>query len=173
MLGTGRVNAYKAVRDGFGGIVTFDSDFYTCDDIVGIEVLDLDLVGEAELQITITTDGDDCETVTLVEDTNKPWLFTGTIRTSSEAVIAEDGTLQLSHGQIITATYYDAKDGSGNPAAATVTATADCESPQIFNVQLDVPGPEPTVTFQTDEPATARVLCGLACGEPYIIEATS
>ncbi len=173
MLGQGRVNAYKAVRDGFEGIITFDSDFYSCDDIVSIEVLDFDLIAETTQPITITTDGGDLETVTVVEDTNKPWLFTGTICTSSEAVIAEDGILQLSHGQIITATYVDGEDGSGNPAEATVTATADCEGPEIFNVQVDVPGPEPAVTFQTNEPATARLLYGLACGDVNFIEASS
>jgi hypothetical protein len=36
-----------------------------------------------------------------------------------------------------------------------------------------VPGPEPTVIFQTNEPTTARVFCGLTCGEPNIIEANS
>jgi len=173
MLGAGRVNAHKAVRDGFGGIVTFDSNFYSCETKVGVEVLDLDLVEEATVQITVTTDGDDCETVTLLEDANKPWLFTGTICTSSEDIWAADGVLQLSHGQILTATYYDAKDGSGGPTTATVIATADCEYPQILNVQIDVPGPEPTVTFQTDEPTTARVLCGGRCGGHYIIEASS
>ncbi len=173
MLGAGRVNAYKAVRDGFQGIVTFDSDFYSCDDIVSIEVFDFDLIGQGTHPITLTTDAGDLETVTVFEDTNKPWLFTGTIRTSSDAVIAEDGILQLSHGQIITATYSDGDDGTGNPAATTATATADCVSPEIVNVQIDVPGPEPEVTFQTNEPTTARVLCGLTCGGPYIIEATS
>ena len=173
MLGTGRVNAYKAVRDGFEGIVTLDSDFYSCDDTVGIEVFDFDLIGQGTQPITVTTDAGDLETVTVVEDTNKSWLFAGTIRTSSDAVIAEDGTLQLSQGQIITAMYLDGEDGSGNPAAMAATATADCESPEIFNVQIDVPGPEPEVTFQTNEPTTARLLAGLTCGGPYIIEATS
>ncbi|NIV01659.1 MAG: S8 family serine peptidase [Phycisphaerae bacterium] len=173
MLGAGRVNAYKAVRDGFEGIVTFDSDFYSCDDIVSIEVFDFDLIGQGIQPITLTTDAGDLETANVVEDTNKPWLFAGTIHTSSDAVIAEDGVLQLSHGQIITATYFDSDDGSGNPAVATATATADCVSPEIFNVQIDVPGPEPEVTFQTNEPTTARVLAGFTCGGPYIIEATS
>jgi subtilisin family serine protease len=55
MLGTGRVNAYKAVRDGFEGIVTFDSDFYSCDDTVGIEVFDFDLIGQGTQPIIVTT----------------------------------------------------------------------------------------------------------------------
>ncbi|MHC4735386.1 MAG: choice-of-anchor Q domain-containing protein, partial [Planctomycetota bacterium] len=172
-LGTGRVNAYKAVRDGFEGIVTFDRESYSCDDIVSIEVLDFDLIGNGTQPIAVTTDGGDLETVTVGPKINQPWLFAGIILTSSEAVIAEDGTLQLSHGQIITATYVDGDDGSGNPAEVTVTTTADCEGPEIFNVQVDVPGPEPTVTFQTNEPATVRLLAGLACEDVNFIEASS
>ena len=173
LLGAGRANAYKAVRDGYEGIITFDSNLYSCNDTVWIEVFDFDLIAETTQPITITTDGGDSETVTLASDPNTPWLFTGTILTSPDAVTIEDGTLQLSHGNLITATYLDGDDGTGNPAAATVTATADCEGPQIFNVQVDVPGPEPTVIFQTNEPTTARVFCGLTCGQPYIIGANS
>jgi subtilisin family serine protease len=172
-LGTGRINAYKAVRDGFEGIVAFDREFYSCNDIVSIEVLDFDLIGIPTLPITVTTDGGDSETVTVGAQINEPWLLAGTIHTSSESVIAEDGTLQLSHGQIITVTYVDGDDGSGNPAEATVTTTADCEGPEIFNVQVDALGPEPTVTFETNEPATVRVLAGLACGDVNFIEASS
>jgi subtilisin family serine protease len=173
LLGAGRANTYKAVRDGFEGIIMFDNNLYSCDDTAWIEVFDLDLITETTQPITITTEGGDLETVTLVSDPNTPWLFTGSISTSSDAIITEDGTLQLSHGKLITATYLDGDDGTGNPTATTVTATADCEGPQIFNVQVDVPGPEPIVTFQTNEQTTARVFCGLTCGQPYIIEAQS
>jgi len=173
LLGAGRANAYKAARDGFEGIITFDRNSYSCGDIAWIEVLDFDLIAETTQTIIITTESGDCETVTLASDLNAPWIFTGTIYTSSDTIITEDGTLQLSHGNLITATYLDGDNGTGNPSAATVTATADCEGPQIFNVQVDVPGPEPTVIFQTNEPTTARVSCGLTCGQPYIIEANS
>jgi predicted outer membrane repeat protein len=40
----------------------------------------------------------------------------------------------------------------------------------ISNVQIDPVGPEPTVTFETDEPTTAHILCGTGCGDPYIID---
>ena len=173
LLGVGRANAYKAVRDGFEGVITLDRNLYSCDDTLWIEVFDFDLIAETAQPTTITTDGGDCETVILVSDPNTPWLFTGTIPTSSDAVITEDGTLQLSHDKLITATYLDGDDGTGNFASVTAVATADCEGPQIFNVHVDVPGPEPTVIFQTNEPTTVRVFCGLACGQPYIIEANS
>ena len=170
MLGTGRANAHKAVRDGFEGIVTFVADFYSCNDVVGIEVFDFDLIGEEPQQITLTTNSGDSETVIIVEDSNKPWLFTGTILTSSDAVIIGDGTLQISDGQIISVEYEDDNNGTGTPATAVDTAQADCVFPEIFDVQIAPTGPEPTVTFQTSEPTTARVLCSLACGEPYVIE---
>jgi predicted outer membrane repeat protein len=173
LLGAGRVNAYKAVRDEFEGIITFDSNSYSCDDVVGIEVIDFDLSDQTTLPIIAMTDGGDLEIVNVAKDPNYPWFFAGTINTSSEAVTIQDGTLQLMHGQIITARYYDTYEISSQTAETTATATADCEGPQIFNVQVEVPGPEPTVIFQTNEPATARVLYSLACGDVNVIEANS
>jgi len=173
LLGAGRANAYKAVREGFEGIVTLDSNSYSCNDTIWIEVFDFDLITVTTQPITITTDGGDFETIILESDPNTPRLFTGTITTSSDAVTTEDGTLQLSHNKLITATYLDGDDGTGNPTAITAVAKADCEGPQIINVNVDVPGPEPTVIFQTNEPTAVRVFCSLACGESYIIEANS
>jgi parallel beta-helix repeat protein len=106
----------------------------------------------------------------LAETTIAVGIFTGTILTAPGDATIEDGTLQVSHSEIITATYLDSDDGSGNPATASDAAIADCEPPAISNVQMEVPGPEPTVSFETDEPTTARVLCGLTCGGPYTIE---
>lgn len=172
LLGTGRLNAFKAVRDGFEGLVNLDRDFYPCDNIVSIEVLDLDLTGAGTQQVTVTSDGGDEETVTLVQDVDSPWVFTGTIYASTGSGAIEDGTLQVSHGQTITATYYDANDGSGSGAVVEATATIDCEAPLIFNVEvIDITSIAATVRFETNEPAKVFVSCGLICGGPYTITA--
>ena len=169
-LGSGRVNAYKAVRDGFEGVVTFDSDFYSCDDIVSIEVLDFDLVGEGSQQVTVITGGGDSETVTLIEDANEPWVFAGTISTDSGNPNIQDGIVQISHGEIIAAIYIDADDGTGNWAIAIDTTDADCEGPLIFDVQVDnITSSGAVVTFETDELATGYIRCGQVCGGPYTI----
>jgi hypothetical protein len=137
---------------------------------VSISLADSDLDGEGSYAVSLTTSGGDSETVVLSEIVSAIGIFTGTIPTAPDGVIIEDGTLELSHGDIITATYLDSDDGSGNPATATDTAVADYVGPVISNVWVDVPGQEPTVSFETDELATARVVCGLVCGEPYTIE---
>jgi len=168
-MGRGRVNAFKALRYGFEGVITLNREFYLCDDIVRIELLDLDLIGEGTQQVIVSTDGGDAETVLLRERSSSLGTFRGTISTSSGAPAAEDGTVQVSHGQIITAIYYDVNDSVGDPAVAMDTAGVDCRPPVILNVRLGVPGREPRVTVETDEPTTARVLCGLACGGPYAI----
>ncbi len=170
LLGSGRVNAYKAVRDGFEGVVTFDSDFYSCDDIVSIEVLDFDLAGEGPQQVTVITSGGDSETVTLSEDSNKGWVFAGIISTDSGNPNIEDGIVQISHGEIINTIYIDADDGTGNQAIAIDTTDADCEGPLIFNIQVDnITSSGAVVTFETDEPATGYIRCGQVCGGPYTI----
>ncbi len=163
-----RVNAYKAIRKNFDGIVTFDRDLYLCNDIVNIEVSDFDLINETSQQIIITTDAGDEETIITVQDTSMPWLFTGTINTSTAPIISEDGLLQVSHDQVLTATYNDDNDGSGGPAIAEGVATIDCQGPVIFNVEVfDIVSSGAKVRFETDEPTTASAHGGLVCGGTY------
>ncbi len=171
-LSDGRLNLFNAMLAAVPsrGYISLEHDVYSCSSVVSILLLDCDLEGQGSQEVTLTTDSGDSETVLLTEGTPAIGVFTRTIPTGSGAPNIEDGTLQLFHGEIITATYQDEDDGTGNPATVTDTALADCESPEIFNVQIDVPGPEPTVTFRTNEPTKTRVLCGLACGGPYIIE---
>jgi predicted outer membrane repeat protein len=170
---SGRLNLYNAlwVIVGFyTGSVYLSSDVYSCSDTVHVLLSDLNLAGNAAQQITVSTTGGDSETLVLVS-TDPAWgIFSGTISTESADPNLEDGTLQLSHGETITATYEDEDDGTGNPITITDTATADCEPPVIFNVQIDVPGPDPRVTFETNEPTLASVLCGPVCGGPYQLE---
>ena len=171
-LSDGRLNLLNALLAAVPsrGYISLEHDVYSCSSVVSILLLDCDLKEQGSQEVTLTAGGGDSETVLLTEGAPAIGVFTGTIPTGSGAPNIENGTLQLLHSEIITATYQDQDDGTGNPATATDTALADCESPEIFNVQIDVPGPEPTVTFKTNEPATTRVRCGLACGGPYIIE---
>jgi len=152
------------------GYISLEHDVYSCSSVISILLLDCDIMEQGSQEVTLTMGGSDSETVLLTEEAPAVGVFTGTIPTGSGAPNIEDGVLQLFHGEVITVTYQDQDDGMGNPATATDTALADCESPEIFNVQIDVRGPEPTVTFETDEPTTTRMRCGLACGGPYIIE---
>jgi len=172
---SGRLNLYRAilaVADFYAGKISFDSDIYSCSDTIELFLSDLSLAGNVAQDVNVITSGGDLETVTLTEVNSPSGTFTGTISTDSGDPIIQDGTLQLAHRQFIVATYQDKDDGTGNPATATDTARTDCRAPVVFNVQIDVPGPEPTVTFDTNEPTTASVLVALACGQPHIIERT-
>ncbi|MHC4675157.1 MAG: S8 family serine peptidase [Planctomycetota bacterium] len=168
---SGRLNTHQAMLQIIApqGRIELDSEAYSCSALIEIDLFDSDLQGQGIQQVTVETDGGDLETMLLTEIA-VPGVFTGAISIASGIPDIEDGIIQAAHEQIITATYLDDDDGTGNPATATDTAVADCEGPVIFSVQIGVPGAEPAVSFETDEPAVVRVLCGLACGGPYIIE---
>jgi hypothetical protein len=168
---SGRLNVARTAMQIFSpeGRILLDKDFYPSSALIGITLLDIDLKGNATHQVTIDSDGGDFETV-LLSETSTLGIFSGTISIGLDAPNIEDGILQLSHGQIVTATYQDADDGTGSPAVVTDTATADFEGPIISNVRIGLPGRQPKIYFDTDEPTTARVLYDLACGGPYSFE---
>ncbi|MHC4721149.1 MAG: S8 family serine peptidase [Planctomycetota bacterium] len=168
---SGRLNLNQAIRQILapGGKVYLDADAYTCSGTIIISLFDSDLAGNITQQVTISTDGGDLETLLLLEASSGIGVFDGTVSVDSDAPEIGDGMLQISHGQIITVTYDDADDGTGTPATATDTALIDCQAPIIFDVQIGYPGRQPTITVETDEPTTVHLMCGLACGGPYII----
>ncbi|MHC4737615.1 MAG: S8 family serine peptidase [Planctomycetota bacterium] len=170
---SGRLNMYAAMlrMRGSQGTVWIDDDAYSCSALMKIKLFDTDLESYGSQQITVTTDGGDYETVLLTESDSTLGIFAGGILLESGPPNTEDAILQVSHGQVITATYNDDDDGTGNTATVTDTAQVDCEPPVIFNVDIDAPGPEPTVTFQTDEPSTARLLYATVCSaNDYTVE---
>jgi subtilisin family serine protease len=162
---SGRLNVYAALlrMRGPQGTVWIGDDVYSCSGRIEIRLFDTDLQSYGSQQIAVSTDAGDYETVWLTESDSTLGIFTGEISIDTGPANIEDGTLQASHGRIITATHYDADDGTGSPATVIDTAQVDCEPPVIFNVAIDAPGPEPTVTFETDEPSTTRVLYSTAC----------
>ena len=170
----GRLNLYSVARAGEGkGFIGLDRDIYLCSDELEITLVDVDLKGESTQDVNVVASGGDEETVTLSVTEANGCSFTGSIQTSSDPVDTNDGTLQVSHDETITVTYYDANDGTGNPASPNDTATADCQGPVISNIQVDAPGSIATVRFETDEPATSVVRCDENCGEPYGIEGSN
>jgi subtilisin family serine protease len=170
-LSNGRLNLSKILMAAVPsqGRLHLDGERYSCDSVIRIRVGDCDLAGQGSQNVTVETSGGDLETIILIENAPPVGVFTGTISTAWGDPNIEDGILQISHGQIITAIYKDANDGTGNSATATDTAQADCRAPVISNMVIEPAGPEPKVTFETNEPSTVRVLCGLNCAGPYII----
>jgi subtilisin family serine protease len=169
---SGRLNLYNAILQivNPAGKILFDRDAYTCSDIAKIRLSDSDLAGNNIKQVLVSADGGDFETVSLVEQAPYVGIFNGTIQIDSNALVVGDNVLQVSDSQIITVTYDDANNGTGAPETVTDTAVIDCVPPSIFDVRIGFPGRQPKITFNTNELTTGRVLCGLSCDGPFIID---
>jgi parallel beta-helix repeat protein len=170
---SGRLNTKKALLGTVSptGIISFNQELYNCSDTIKISLMDLDLRGTGTHPITIKTDGGDFESVTLIEQ-GATGIFGGEISTEGGPPVTHNGTLELSHNNIITATYFDADDGTGSSTTVSATALADCLQPLIFNVKQGFPGRQPRINFETDEPTTALVKYASNCGGPYTVGGT-
>ncbi len=113
------------------GSVAFDAAEYTDTQPVSITVADAN--GINPLQVTVTSDSGDSETVTLTD--NGDTTFTATISADPGSVIANDGTLQVQAGDTITVTYNDPDDGMGQ--AITAMDTAIIVPPPQSTIDLD------------------------------------
>ncbi len=119
----------------------------------------------SDVVIITTTGGDEEASVTLTEAGPNSSMFAGAISTDCTDVspVEGDGVLQIagSIADIIAATYYDADDGTGNPATYSDTARTDCFPPAISNVEPAlVENTSATITWNTDEEADSRVCYG-------------
>jgi hypothetical protein len=150
------------------GVISLDRVKYACESTATIQVVDCDLNtndGAIEtVSVTVASNSEGGgESVLLTETAAETAAFRGTIPLSTTDA---SGTLQVSSGDTVTATYMDADDGFGG-VNVTVQATAqvDCAAPVITNVQTTNVGPfTATVTFTTDEPALGAVRYGTTCG---------
>ncbi len=163
-----RINIYNALLASTTsqGIISLDRDYYQCSGFVNIWLADRDLGDNNTQDVNLAASGGDLERITLDRTIATVGVFRGTIQIGDGEPNSQNGTLELSDGEGITVTYEDANDGTGNPATVTDNATADCAQPVIYNVSIDVPGPEPRVSFDTNEPTSGKVLYGLVCAEP-------
>ncbi len=122
-----------AVRQGFavvvvgpvdagGGTVRFDRARLGCAGEAVLEVLDTTATGP--LSVTVTTGSGDSETVTL--EAIGGGRFRGSLPLAgNEPLAAGDGTLQVTDGDVLTATYHDADPD----ITATDRAVVDCQPP--------------------------------------------
>ncbi len=155
---------------GPAGMVILDRAVYPASGDVNIQVLDSDLnvnsgaIDEySNIIVVATTGGDQESSITMTETGADTGVFVGTISISASPVSQEDEELEItcSISDIITVTYYDANDGTGNPATPTDTADTDCFAPLISNVQVtDIDYFGTTITWDTDEAADSCVYYG-------------
>ena len=145
------------------GYINLDRDFYTSTCEVGLLLADRDLAGTENHEVTIETEGGDSESVCLYEIEPAFGVFAGTISIAEGRPIIDNNVLELSSGEVITATYSD----TDSQAISTDSAVTDFTEPQVFDVQVETIARHAIVTFNTDEPTTARIRYGTADAEPY------
>ena len=170
-LSDGRVNLSKAMHAVVPsrGYINLDHDYYACGSVAGMLLVDWDLKGKSSQEATIMTGSGDLEKVVLTETTPAFGVFTGTISIGSGEPNTGDDTVQVSYGEVITAIYFDANDGTGNAAATMDSALMDCEVPTVLDVHVETRGHVARITFMTNEPTRAQIRCGPARGGPYTL----
>lgn len=148
------------------GDLTLERLTLSCSDVLDVQVIDLDLnlspgaSDSVAVTVSSTTESTP-ETIVLVETGANTSIFQGSIPVTSGSPSHGDGVLQVSGGDLLTATYADANDGTGAPAIAFETAVADCAGPDLSGVQVtDIGDAAATVRWTTSEPATSKVEWG-------------
>jgi len=144
------VNAYTPA-----GFVLFQDDVYSCNDTLVITLRDDNVPGDPPtitLELSSATEVVP-EIVTLTQVGPGLGRYQGTFPTSAAPPANGDGSLSVSHGDLVTASYTDADDGAGGTNVVVEdTADADCAAPVIGNVQVgSVTGSSAVVSWDTDE----------------------
>ena len=119
-----RTTSFADWLDGIVGVssdgqIDFVQDRYAIGEPASFVLRDRNVVGD-EVQVTVSSAAGDQETVTL--ESFSPGRFRGEITVTNEAVNESDGTLNVAGEEVITVSYIDADDGSGNSATSTATA---------------------------------------------------
>ena len=114
---------------GPAGTISFESSTVRIGDVATITVTDTDLIGQPSVDIAVVATSGDSETVTLMP--SGPGEFSGTIVTQAGPANADSGILDVSHDDVLTATYQDEDDGSGNANVVSDTATALLMTPVL------------------------------------------
>jgi len=136
------------------GALALDRAEYGSGSTMEIEVIDTNAGPSVEVSVTSSTEGA-AETVTIAGANG---VYHGTLALSPLPSQIDDGTLTVSSGDLLTATYADASPS----ATLTATAQVNFDTPTITDVHATSLGGAGTlVTWTTDRNATSRVHYGL------------
>jgi hypothetical protein len=137
------------------GALALDRAEYGSTSTVDLQVTDTN-AGPSSVNVLVTSPTEPAgETVTL---NGANGVFTGTLQLGPEAATPSNGTLSVSHGDALVATYNDASPAATLIANATVSYT----TPTITNVKATSQGSSGTlVTYNTNINATGKVWYGL------------
>jgi hypothetical protein len=138
------------------GVVFLDKAVYTTNDLLIVEVGDSSLASTGPAQVTFgASSRTNRTTVTLLETTHAG-LFRGSL--TLVGTTAGTNQLQVSNGDLLTATYFDASNNSN----VTATAGIDTVPPTISDVTATADIANAQVTWRTSKPADSAVQYGLS-----------
>lgn len=144
-----------AISGGVGvtaGALALDRASYGSSSLVEVQVTDTDAGGSINVTMASTSEPAG-ETLTIP---GADGLYASSISLSPFAGTAGDGTLHVSHGDVITATYNDA-----SPVAAIVaTANVSFNPPIITGVAASVVAGGATISWITNKSALSQVFYG-------------
>ncbi len=152
----------RATPQPCAGSVSLDKSVYNCNDTVGINLVDSDLLGGGTQVVTVwSTTEPTPENVILTENPPSSGIFTGTIPTTAAAASNGDGLLSVSNGDTLTVKYTDVSYCGTPNVDVTQGAPVDCLPPVISGVfSSSISGSQATINWATDEPATSVVHYG-------------
>ena len=146
-----------------GGLVSFDVDAVACESTLPVRVSDFDLNQDSDVAETVdvaVTSSTETkpEIVTLTETGPDTARFTGSLSTAPGPAVTGDGVLQLTDGDLVTARYEDADNGTGSPDTSTDTVPAVCSGALFESVVVTAITHESAVVeWTTSRPTTGQV----------------
>ncbi|HEV2692227.1 MAG TPA: S8 family serine peptidase [Verrucomicrobiae bacterium] len=133
------------------GVVLLDNSVYTTNDLVTVQVGDADLAGAGQTAVTFGASSRTNRTTVTLFETTHPGLFKGVV--TLVAGVAGTNQLRVQNGDVLTASYFDASNGSN----VTATATIDTIPPVISQVAATTDYYNARVSWRTSKPADSSV----------------
>ncbi len=142
------------------GAISLDQSVYSCQDVVGISLVDSDLSGVGTYVVSISSGIEPTpENVTLTENPPGSGQFSGTFPTTAAPSVNGDGAISVANADTITVTYVDASYCGTPNLPVTASAPIDCVGPTITSVaSQNVSGNSAQIVWNTDEVADSRVI---------------
>jgi hypothetical protein len=150
------------------GLLALDRMAYRNGGEVVATVKDMDLNMNPDVtesvQVTVTGQGGDSESMILVETSANSSAFEGALSVSNGGASPGNGGLELVHGESFTVTYIDASDGfGGTNVTVTAQAEADFMAPTVNGVQVAfIDDSCVHVAWNTNEPVSGTLVYGRA-----------
>ena len=157
--------ALKFLTPGAGGAgtIVLDNDVFSVPDQVTVEVADSDVIGAAAPQVVFTNSATTNKTTVTLKPTVRPGLFRGYLTLVTTNAVTNQ--LVAHNGNIITAKFFDASNGSN----VTATARIDTVAPVISQVSATTGVQSATIRWVTTEASGSLV----QYGESALLEHTA